>query len=92
MNKKLLCLSVLPISVLLITCDNSNTIDEDIYSTNEYTTEVANLMVNYETTLEPLNDFTLKGYEDSGIKKRLNLQLNQKQKLVLKLLIIKKIK
>ena len=69
MNKKLLCLSVLPISVLLISCDNSNAIDEDIYSTNEYTTEVANLMVNYETTLEPLNDFTLKGYEDSGIKK-----------------------
>ena len=70
MNKKLLCLSVLPISVLLISCDNSNAIDEDIYSTNEYTTEVANLMVNYETTLEPLNDFTLKGYEDSGIKKK----------------------
>ncbi len=69
MNKKSLCLSVLPISVLLISCDNSNAIDEDIYSTNEYTTEVANLMVNYETTLEPLNDFTLKGYEDSGIKK-----------------------
>lgn len=65
---KFLYLSALIISVLLVSCENSNFIDDEINSVNVSTSEVSNLIASYELSFEEPNDFNIKGYEDSGIK------------------------